>query len=457
MLSTDTWNEYQAILHSLKDDIIVTKLDGTITIASKAAGEIYGMEADHLVGRSVFDLEKDGVFTPLATPMVLRMKKRVTFIQTAADEKKLMVTALPVQGPDGEINRVVSYSHDITELKELKSYIADMEDEMKQVQNELDRVEQKRFHQEGIVSKSHKMQQIIQTAQQVADVDVNVLLLGESGVGKSSLAQFIHNRSSRKKGPFIEINAGAISEQLFEAELFGYVAGAFTGAKTGGSKGFAEMAQSGTLFIDEIGELSPQNQVKLLKLIHEKQFYRVGGRELITADFRLITATNRDLSESIAKNEFREDLYFRINVVPVNIPPLRDRPDDIPALIDHIMETVSDKYEKKKVLDGVVWQELLLNRWPGNVRELINVIERLVVTSTGEVITLDDLPHEYCNNTPVRFNKQLEETLPETLDRVEKQILLEAKQRHKSTVKIAEVLGISQPSAFRKLRKHGIK
>ncbi|WFT76888.1 sigma 54-interacting transcriptional regulator [Halobacillus naozhouensis] len=456
MVGTDTWNEYQAILHSLKDDIIVTKPDGTIMIASETAGDIYGMEADHLVGRSVFDLEKDGVFTPLATPMVLRMKKRVTFIQTAASGKKLMVTALPVQGPAGEITRIVSYSHDITELKELKSYIADMEDEMKQVQHELDRVKQKQLSQEGIVWKSHKMQQIIQTTEQVADVDVNVLLLGESGVGKSSLAQFIHKRSSRKDGPFIEINAGAISETLFEAELFGYVDGAFTGAKKGGSKGFAELAEGGTLFIDEIGELSQQNQVKLLKLIQEKQFYRIGGRELRTADFRLITATNKDLSESIAKHEFREDLYFRINVVPIQIPPLRERPDDIPALIDHMMETVSDKYRKKKVLDGVVWQELLLNRWTGNVRELINVIERLVVTSVGEVITLEDLPSEFRNNTPARFNKQPDETLPDTLARVERQILLEAKQHCKSTVKMAEFLGVSQPSVFRKLRKHGI-
>ncbi|UOK56580.1 sigma 54-interacting transcriptional regulator [Bacillus sp. OVS6] len=231
-----------------------------------------------------------------------------------------MVTGIPVYNEDGELYRVVSYSHDITELADYKNFLITMEEEMERVKSELDLLRGKQLYDAGIIAKSDEMQKVISTSLQVSEVDVNVLILGESGVGKSLLAKFIHNKSDRKSGPFIEVNCGAIPDSLVEAELFGYEAGAFTGANRKGKIGLIELSDGGTLFLDEIGELPLAHQVKVLKVIQEKQFYRVGGTKPIHVDFRLISATNKDLQQAIQEKLFREDLYFRLNVVPITIP-----------------------------------------------------------------------------------------------------------------------------------------
>ncbi|WP_188647613.1 sigma-54 interaction domain-containing protein [Marinithermofilum abyssi] len=455
-LTKHHWDENEAILHSLQEDILVTDPSGTILKVSELTGSIYGLPSGELLGRTVYDLEREGIFHPCVTPLVVQKKGKVTLIQTTKNGKKLLITGIPVFDPEGELVRIVSYSHDVTELAEMQKYLDKMKDEMERVKSELEILRQQQVQVDGLIANSAKMKQVIGTALQVAEVDVNVLLLGESGVGKSSIAHWIHQKSPRHKGPFIEVNCGAIAESLFEAELFGYEAGSFTGASRKGKIGLVELADGGTLFLDEVGELTPAQQVKVLKLIQEKQFYRVGGTQARKVDFRLIAATNRNLEKAVAEGAFREDLYFRLNVVPVEVPPLRERKEDMIPLMRHFLSRFNEKYDRRRQLDEDVIHHLLIQEWKGNVRELVNLIERLVVTSSSEMITIDNLPSPYLRSS-FRENGWQNQPLKAVLAQVEKEMLIQAKQRCRTTLEMAEVLGISQPSVVRKLKKYKIR
>ncbi|WP_235848327.1 sigma-54 interaction domain-containing protein [Litchfieldia alkalitelluris] len=451
------WHENEAILESLIDDLLVTSVDGIILKVSETTGGIYGVKSEELVGKSVYDLEREGLFSPLATPLVIKQKKKVTFVQTTREKRKLLVTGIPVFDHNGELVRVVSYSHDVTELVEVKKYLDDMEDEIDRVKRELELLRNQHVYTEGLIAKSREMKKVIKMALQVAEVDVNVLLEGETGVGKSHIAKLIHRKSLRKTGPFIEVNCGAIPESIFEAEFFGYEGGSFTGASRKGKPGLVELSENGTLFLDEIGELSLPLQVKVLKFIQEKQFYRVGGTKLKSVDFRLIAATNIDLKQAIEENKFRQDLYFRLNVVPITIPPLRNRKEDIVPFIHHFLTEFSKKYNLERAIDEAVIQQLTNQEWKGNVRELINLMERLVVTSQARTIILNDLPDTYRTISYESFTHSIDTTLPETINKIEKNILQRAKKQYKTTVQMAKVLGISQPSIVRKLKKYKIE
>ncbi|MEO2075869.1 MAG: sigma 54-interacting transcriptional regulator [Bacillus sp. (in: firmicutes)] len=452
------WNESEAILHSLQDDILVTDINGIILKVSEATESIYNMKSQEMIGRSVYDLEKEGVFTPILTPLVIKEKKKITLVQTTNKGDKLLVTGIPVFDANKNLVRIVSYSHDVTELLNMKKYLTDMEDEMERVKSELEMLRNLQFDSDGMIANSIEMKKVLQLALQVAEIDVNVLLLGETGVGKSHIAKFIHKKSSRKDGPFIEVNCGAIPESLFEAEFFGYESGSFTGANSKGKVGLAELAEGGTLFLDEIGELSLANQVKILKFIQEKQFYRVGGTKLRSVDFRILAATNKDLEKAVEEGTFRHDLFFRLNVVPITIPSLRKRSTDIIPLIEHFLTYFSKKYSRERSLDEGVIHLLLTQEWKGNVRELINLIERLVVTSPKQLIEIDNLPNHFRKSfTDVTTVDDGNRSLNEILESVEKQVLIKAKKRYKTTTDMAKALGISQPSVFRKIRKYEIE
>ncbi|PTL38391.1 sigma-54 interaction domain-containing protein [Alkalicoccus saliphilus] len=452
---TRSHHESEAILQALKDDLLVTDRNGTIMSVSDATKKLYGIEDRDVLGTTVYQLEKEGVFTPIVTPVVIEQKDRVNVIQTTCFGKKLLITGVPVFDENGDVWRIASYSHDVTEMAKMENHLKDVQDEMARVKSELDQLRRKSLGYSGFFAESQLMKNCLQTAEQVADVDVNVLLLGESGVGKTHIAKMIHQTSPRRNGPFIEVNCGSIPESLFEAEFFGYEGGSFTGASKKGKPGLAETAEGGTLFLDEIGELSLPLQVKILKFIQEKQFYRVGGTKPKTLDFRLISATNQPLEEQVAAKAFREDLYFRLSVVPIHIPPLRERPEDLTPLVTHFMKMFGEKYDRNKLLDDAVMQELYRQKWQGNVRELMNLIERLIVTSSSHVITKSELPETYRQFT-TSLPPGAEMPLKDTLEKVEEQVLRQAKEQWGTTVKMAEVLGVSQPSIVRKLRKYGI-
>ncbi|WP_110928531.1 sigma-54 interaction domain-containing protein [Bacillus massiliglaciei] len=457
-MEQNIYEEAEAILNSLKNDLLVTGIDGTILRSTKTTSQIYGMDENELIGRSVYDLEKEGIFKPAITPLIIKKKKKATIVQTTADGKRLLVTGIPVYNGEGEIYRIISYSHDITDLISMKDYLAKMEDEMTRVREELELLKGDNDAPDGLISRDKTMRNTLQMARQVAEVDVNTLLLGESGVGKTLIAKYIHNLSARKDGPFIEVNCGAIPPSLFEAEIFGYESGSFTGASRKGKEGLVELADQGTLFLDEVGELSMENQVKLLKLIQEKQFYRVGGTKLKKVDFRLVAATNQDLKKMVENKLFREDLYFRLNVVPIHIPSLKERSEDIVPLISYFLKHFGSKYNRPREMDEAAMEILVNHTWKGNVRELMNLIERLVVTTSAKLISVDNLPETFRSNGDIEITWDIEKSsLKEIIENVESQVFKQAKKKYHTSVLIAEKLGISQPTAIRKLNKYQIK
>ncbi len=306
----------------------------------------------------------------------------------------------------------------------------------------------------GLITYSQKMMDLIDLILRVARVDSTVLVSGESGVGKELLAKLIHDQSSRSLGPFVKINCGAIPENLLESELFGYEGGAFTGASRQGKLGMFELAHGGTLFLDEIGELPLGLQVKLLRAIQEQEFVRVGGVKAKKVDVRFIAATNRDLEKMVENGKFREDLYFRLNVIPLMVPPLRERKEDILPLIHYFQAKFTQKFKVSKTFAPEVLRVFLNYAWPGNVRELENIVERLFVVTPGEII--------YCHHVPEKLLPGLKQKcvkvtgvmpLKEAVDELQRLLIEEALAMYGSTYKAAEALGVEQSTIVRKLAK----
>lgn len=291
----------------------------------------------------------------------------------------------------------------------------------------------------------------------IAKVDSTVLLQGESGVGKELIAEIIHTNSRYKEGPFVRVNCGAIPENLLESELFGYESGAFTGASKAGKAGLFELAQGGMIFLDEIGELPMKLQVKLLRVLQDRSVLRVGGTSPVKIDCRVIAGTNRDLEEMIENKEFRLDLFYRLNVVPVIVPPLREHREDIPALMNHFINIFNQKYGMEKRIDTGVYNALIEYNWPGNIRELENLMERLVVTCIHDIITVQDLPANIRAGSGLSGEDKPMPTLREALENTERELLIDAFARYSSSYQIARVLGIDQSTVIRKARRYGIK
>jgi len=448
-------DELEGILNSAYDDMMITDKEGRVMRASKSVSRTYGIPHDQLLVSNVYELQKQGIFKPSITALVLKEKSRQIVVQETLSGNKILSTGVPVFNDQSEIERVVSYSYDVTELVELRKYAADIEAEMSRVKTELEQLRSKEVNIDGIVAASPQMRKFMGMAAQVAKRDVSVLLLGESGVGKGVFARYIHRTSSRSDAPFIEINCGAVPESLMESEFFGYEEGAFTGAKKTGRVGLLELASDGTLFLDEIAELPLSLQVKLLKVIQERRFLRVGGRKVITSNFRLLAATNRDLEAMVRTGAFREDLYFRLNIVPLHIPPLRERKEDIVELTKLFTSTLNEKHGLQKQLSVKVLQHFMEYPWPGNVRELENLIERLLVLAESDTINVEDLPTSWKFDTPsLEVNDVGQANLTEQLAQYERALFMQARQKCRTTVEMAKYLGISQPTVVRKLQKY---
>jgi transcriptional regulator with PAS, ATPase and Fis domain len=337
--------------------------------------------------------------------------------------------------------------HELTKVNELNN----------QYKQEIEKL-RKITSKDGVVFVSDKMKMIYEIAERISDIDATVLILGETGVGKDVLARNIYNRSIRsKKGDFIKINCGAIPADLLESELFGYEGGAFTGANQKGKPGMFELAESGILFLDEVGELPLQLQVKLLRALQEREIQRIGGTKPKKIDVRIIAATNRNLSEMVKSGDFREDLFYRLNVIPITIPPLRERREDILALTDLFLTKANEQYKFSKEIDSRLKEYFYQHDWPGNVRELINIVERLVVLTDNQILSINDLPEEYQPENRNQPNLNATLTLKEAVERAEKEILTKAAQTYQTTYEIAEALDSSQATIVRKLKKYRLK
>jgi len=450
--------EWEAIFNSSFDEIFVTNGEGYAVKVNKAGERFYGVEAKKIIGRHVRDLEKQGFFSPNITMRVLAEKRRITSFQTAKGGQELIVTANPVFDDSGKITMVVTNSRDITELSSLKQRLAETEKLMDTYRSEVFLLRREKMSSEEIVFASEAMKRVLQLADKVAGVDSTVLIEGESGVGKGLLAARLHRFSRRNEGPFITINCGAIPENLIESELFGYDPGAFTGARREGKKGLIELANGGTVFFDEISELPLNLQVKLLHVIQEKKLMRIGGSQYNNVDIRIIAATNRDLKKMVQENKFREDLYYRLNVVPIMIPPLRHRKADIFALINHFIDSFNNKYGLHKKLSPEALEIMESYRWPGNVREVENLIERLMVTVDGGEILPLHLP-EYLNYEEAGEAKVVVLGicgLKDAAKEAERQLLRRAMLRYKNTYRMAEALEVNQSTVVRKLHRYGL-
>ncbi|MGW6662986.1 MULTISPECIES: sigma 54-interacting transcriptional regulator [Peribacillus] len=449
----------ECIINTSNNNITVTDEKGFILFTNPNHWWIYGIEPEHYLGKSVYQLETEGILSPSISAMVLKEKTPVQIMQQTKTGKIVMSTAYPIFDEDGELIRVVSYAQDQTEIRNLQDQYGQLEKKIQEYQSEVEELRE----QEELIYRSKEMRQIAKTIHRVSKTDATVMLLGESGVGKSVFARRLHNQSYRSKEPFIEVNCSTIPESLFESEMFGYEAGSFTGAQKQGKQGLVEQADNGTLFLDEIGELPLDMQVKLLNVLQEKTFKRVGGKKEYRIDFRLVTATNQNLEEMVEKGTFRLDLYYRLNVIPIQIPPLRERKEDIAILINHNLEIINNKYKTDKKLHPSTYEILIQHKWSGNVRELENLIERLILTSEDSIIFPGFLPSHFhgqeslekIDDTLMIDNMMVDDSdLNTALEQVEKWMMMKASKQCKSTYEMAKFLGISQPSVVRKMKKY---
>ena len=314
-----------------------------------------------------------------------------------------------------------------------------------------------RHRLEGIIGESGRMQEVLALVRQVAPSDATVLIRGESGTGKELIARAIHFNSPRAGGPLVTLNCAALPEQLLESELFGHEKGAFTGA-VAQRKGRFELADGGSIFLDEIGDLSPALQVKLLRVLQERRFERLGGNRTLTVNVRILAATHRDLEQAMRSGTFREDLYYRLNVVTVQIPPLRERRADIPALLDHFLRKFAEKNRREVAgLTAAARDALLRYEYPGNVRELENLIERAVLLCRGRVIDVEDLPVTVRPGERIPTEAEAHH-LPDLLASIERQAIRAALLRHGWVqTQAAEELGISERVLRYKMKKHGLE
>jgi len=448
--------ELKALIESSYDGILIAKCDGVITQVNNAYTRMTGLKAKNIIGKTFKKLVEEGHYASSIVDAVLKKKKSVTNLQNSPLGNRLMITGNPVTNERGEIIRVVINVRDLTELEKLRRELQDSKKLNRRYQEELHNRQGQQAKEKRVTTSSPKMQSVIDLCTRVALVDSTVLLIGDSGVGKEVLAKHIHEQSGRNAGPFVKINCGAIPEMLLESELFGYERGAFTGAGKDGKPGMFEIAHNGTLLLDEIGDLPFSLQVKLLRVLQDKEIIRVGGTKSSSVDVRIIAATNRNLSEMVQQGTFREDLFFRLNVVPVQIPPLRERRSDIIPLLN----IFRDKYYKKYGIHKQFSQEVLKifyeYYWPGNIRELENIVERMIVTATENVITAKHLPENLryvVKNVSSRVIVQGVMPLREATLELESQLINEAINLCGSTYKAAKVLEIDQSTVIRKLQK----
>ncbi|KJS01417.1 MAG: hypothetical protein VR68_05310 [Peptococcaceae bacterium BRH_c4a] len=449
-------NELECIINSSYDGILITDCKGDIINSNKACERITGKQPLYLKGKNITDMANEGISPPSIIEKVIEKGEAATLAEETPSGNHLLITASPVKNPEGQIFRVVVNVRDLSELNQLRQELEQSKELSERYHKELAHLRQKQFSRKGLVFNSPNMQELLKTTLRLSEVDSTVLLLGESGVGKEVIATIIHSRSKRKAGPFIAVNCGAIPAGLLESELFGYEKGAFTGANREGKTGMFEMANNGTLFLDEVGDTPKDFQVKLLRAIQEREILRVGGIKPRPINVRIIAATNSNLEALVREGRFREDLYFRLNVVPLYVFPLRERKEDIIPLAHSFMREFSRTYNIKKEFTPEAFEALLQYDWPGNVRELENIIERLMVTLPDHTITTEHIS-SLLFKEPASFSPEISVKgilpLKEAVNLVEKQLILNALKKYGSTYKAAKALQVDQSTIVRKYNK----
>jgi len=453
--------ELDTIIDSSNDGLWICDGNGVVVRINPASEKMIGIKAAKVVGRHMSELVEKKLVDRSVTLEVLKTGKKVSLVQKTRIGRHLFLTGTPVFDKNGDLFRVVVNERDITEITELQEQLRENAALTEQYKQDMLERQIEETEARQIIAHSENFRKIIQKAVKLAQVDSTVLILGESGTGKGVIADLIHKYSSRAGHPMIRINCGAIPDTLVESELFGYEKGAFTGAGHKGKPGKFETADKGIIFLDEIAELPLGSQVKLLKFLEDGMITRVGGTRSRQVDVRIIAATNRDLKEMIAGNQFRSDLYYRLHVVPMTIPPLRDRSECLVPLITHYLDRFSDKYDKPRLtLSRNALDTLSAYRFPGNVRELINICERLVVMTAGTRVRVEDLPAGIRKSMPPDETGDADwrpgRSLPQMVADLEEKVLVQALKHGGTQARAAGLLGIDQSTIARKLKKYGI-
>lgn len=479
------------IASALGDGIYVIDKNGKITEVNKIFLEIVGVSRDKLIGEHMQTIWDEKIYkeeeavvvldnkdklpsmalingihtkkfkTKVPKPiglMVLEEKKEISVITRIERRKKTVImTGVPFFDENREVEFVVTAIRDVSEFIKLKERLETLESDKELYINELKYLRESQMKTD-LVGNTLGINKIIDTIKQVANTDATILITGETGVGKEVVAREVYKNSSRKNGPYIKVNCAAIPENLLESELFGYEKGAFTGAGQKEKLGLFQMANNGTILLDEIGEMPIKLQSKLLRVLQEKEITRVGGTNPIKIDVRVIAATNQNLHDQVKKGLFREDLYYRLNVFPIKILPLRERKEDISILSNHFADKFNKKYNRNKKLEKDAIKALEHYKWPGNIRELENIIERLIVINNKFVITTEDVVNALGNegfSDEFVFDENI--TLKEAVNLLEKNMIEKALKKYGSTYKAADVLGITQSAVVKKAKALGIK
>jgi PAS domain S-box-containing protein len=442
----------KTMVEGAQDGLVIVSATGVILYANRLAAQFDGLPKEALLGRRVEDLLLEGYFDRSVNAEVIAKQVGATRIQTLKDGRKTLVSGKPIFSANGQLRYVVTTIRDVTELDRLMGHLQETTRLSERYRSELRRFAMRDME---IIARSEPMRSVRERAVQYAMVDSPVLLVGETGTGKGVIAKLIHGASPRNAGPFLEVNCGAIPDGLLEAELFGYARGAFTGADPRGKVGFIELAHAGTLLLNEVGDLPLSLQVKLLGFLENGVIQAVGSIKSKRPDVRIIAATHRDLVQMIDRGAFRQDLFYRLNVLTIHIPPLRERREDIPALVAMMLAQLERRFHKVHRATSRALDLISQYSFPGNVRELWNLIERVVITTGRETIDIEDLPAELSRPAARRFSSRPgEEGLRATLNRVEAAMLREALDRWGSQMAAARHLGVSQATIARKVKRY---
>lgn len=455
----DNFVDFEQICDNLPDAIYVADKEGTTVYVNDMYQQLSGISKNEVIGGNVHQINKEKkLYTNGILPTILKQQRRSEKIGVMKrTNTTVYITGFPIFDENGELKYAVAHDRNIQQLEIVKDQLIQLKEAQAKAENEIQYLRTQQIKQVDLIFKSPQMYQALSTALAVAPTDATVLITGESGTGKEVITNQIYQASNRCDKPFLKINCAAIPETLMESELFGYVPGAFTGASKNGKTGIFELANNGTLMLDEIGEMSMQMQTKLLRVLQNHEVTKVGGSKAIPVDVRIIAATNRNLLECIKEKTFREDLYYRLNVVPITLAPLRERKEDIELLIQHFLTNFNKKYNKQVEIYSDALHLMKSYNWPGNIRELENVIERLVVINQSNVIDKKTVSMVVGLQDADTYDPLQEEyDLKAATTALERRIIEKALAEFHSKRKAAAALGIDHSTLIKKCQRYGI-
>lgn len=449
---------FEYILDALPDGVFISDISGITLRVNRMYEQLTGLKQEQVRGKQVRTLVEDGIFDRVLNPEIVRTGKPATHVQLLRNGKKLVLSGFPVFDDAGVLRLVVTFVRDITMITRLNEQLEEQRHLIDQFHKQMAYLTQERNKSLTPIFASYAMLEVVNMIKTVAPTDASLLILGETGVGKDVFARLAHSESARRDKMFLKVDCGGISESLTESELFGYMPGAFTGASARGKAGYFELADGGTVFLDEVGELPLHMQTRLLRVLQDGEIMRVGGTRSNKVNVRIIAATNKNLAECVEAGSFRRDLYYRLNVATITIPPLRERPEDIRPLVEHFLHTYAVKYGKRMAIMDIALSILAQYQWPGNVRELQNMIHSLVITHKGTLISPRDLPAHVmgedsrthsCADAVLSGGRPLKQIIGE----MERDFLRQAIALHGSVQKVAQLFQVDRSTIFRKIQR----